>query len=32
MVTDGDLTENERQYPVLVGDYMLGQIFSQDLS
>lgn len=27
MVTDGDLTENERQYPVLVGDYMLGQIF-----
>lgn len=27
LVTDGDLTESERQYPVLVGDYMLGQIF-----
>jgi len=26
-VTDQDLTESQRQYPVLVGDFMLGQTF-----
>ncbi len=27
LVTDGDLTEHGRQFPVLVGDFMLGQTF-----
>ncbi|NLI91756.1 MAG: hypothetical protein GX434_05970 [Peptococcaceae bacterium] len=28
-VTDGNLTDPERQYPVLVGDFMFGQTFSK---
>ena len=29
LVSDEGLTEHERQYPVLVGDFMLGQAFSK---
>ncbi len=29
LVTDDEITEHERQYPVLVGDFMLGQAFSK---
>lgn len=29
LVTDEAMTEHERQYPVLVGDFMLGQAFSK---
>lgn len=29
LVTDEVITEHERQYPVLVGDFMLGQAFSK---
>lgn len=29
LVTDGDISEDERQYPILVGDYLFGQAFQK---
>ncbi len=29
LVTDGDIPEDQRQYPILVGDYLFGQAFKK---